>query len=130
MILVDTSVWVDHLRSGDARLVELLDRGQVLMHPFVIGEVACGSLGDRSLVLELLQDLPAACVAESEEVLSFIERHALHGKGIGYVDVHLLASVALTVGTKLWTRDKRLREAAEAFACAFQDTTAGRARRP
>ena len=94
------------------------------MHPFVVGEMACGSLGDRSSVLELLQDLPVASVAESEEVLGFIERHVLHGKGIGYVDVHLLASVALTEGTKLWTRDKQLLVAAQAQGCAFPDTTA------
>lgn len=124
MILVDTSVWVDHLRRGDARLVDLLERAKVLMHPFVVGEMACGSLDDRSSVLGLLQDLPAAAVAEGEEVLGFIERHVLHGKGIGYVDVHLLASVALTDGARLWTRDKRLRVAAEALGCAFQDAAA------
>ena len=124
MILVDTSVWVDHLRAGDAQLADLLKRAQVAMHPFVVGEIACGSLADRSLVLELLQTLPAASVAESEEVLGFVERHELHGKGIGYVDVHLLASVALTEGGKLWTRDKRLRVAAEALGCALQDATA------
>ena len=124
MILVDTSVWVDHLRAGDAQLADLLKRAQVAMHPFVVGEIACGSLADRSLVLELLQTLPAASVAESEEVLGFVERHELHGIGIGYVDVHLLASVALTEGGKLWTRDKRLRVAAEALGCALQDATA------
>lgn len=120
--MVDTSVWVDHLRSGDAQLADLLERAQVVMHPFVVGEMACGSLGDRSSILELLQDLPSARVAESEEVLAFIEHRALHGKGIGYVDVHLLASVALTEGTTLWTRDKRLLTAAQALGCAFQDT--------
>ncbi len=124
MILVDTSVWVDHFRVGDAQLVDLLERAKVVMHPFVVGEVACGSLRDRASVLELLQDLPAASVAESEELLGFIDRHGLHGKGIGYVDVHLLASVALTEGAKLWTRDKRLRVAAQALGCAFHDTAA------
>jgi predicted nucleic acid-binding protein len=124
LILVDTSVWVDHLRSGDAQLVDLLERALVVMHPFVIGEMACGSLGDRSTVLELLQDLPAAVVAESNEVLGFIERHVLYGKGIGYVDIHLLASVALTAGTKLWTRDKRLQAVAEMLGCAFKDISA------
>jgi predicted nucleic acid-binding protein len=124
LILVDTSVWVDHFRRGDARLVDLLERVSVVMHPFVVGEIACGSLRDRSSILELLQDLPAAVVADSAEVLGFIERHGLHGKGIGYVDVHLLASVALTPGAKLWTRDKRLRAIAVALRCAFQDTTA------
>jgi len=121
LILVDTSVWVDHLRRGDAQLVNLLERANVAMHPFVVGEIACGSLRDRSSILELLQDLPAAVVAESEEVLGFIERHVLHGNGIGYVDVHLLASVALTEGAKLWTRDKSLRRVAQALGCAFRD---------
>ena len=120
MILVDTSVWVDHLRRGDAQLVDLLERAMVVMHPFVVGEIACGSLGDRSSVLELLQSLPAVAVAESAEVLGFIEHRGLHGKGVGYVDAHLLASVALTEGATLWTRDKRLRGAAQALGCAFQ----------
>jgi predicted nucleic acid-binding protein len=122
LILVDTSVWVDHLRRGDARLVELLERATVLMHPFVVGEMACGSLRERGAILELLQDLPGAAVAESDEVLQFIERHDLHCKGIGYIDVHLLASVALTEGSKLWTRDKKLRAVAQGLGCAYQDT--------
>jgi predicted nucleic acid-binding protein len=124
LILVDTSVWVDHLRRGDAELADLLERGGVVMHPFVIGEIACGSLADRSSILELLQDLPAAVVADNDEVLGFIERLGLHGKGIGYVDVHLLASVKLTDGARLWTRDKRLRAAAGDLGCAHQDTGA------
>ena len=124
MILIDTSVWVDHLRRGDARVAELLERGAVLMHPFVIGEIACGSLRDRATILELMQDLPMAVVAESDEVLGFVERHGLHGKGIGYVDAHLLASVALTAASTLWTRDKRLRAAADALACAYPDARA------
>lgn len=124
MILVDTAVWVDHLRHGDAELIDLLERAKVLMHPFVVGELACGSLRHRASILEMLQDLPAAVLAEGDEVLGFIERHALHGKGIGYVDVHLLASVALTAGTKLWTRDKRLRAIAQSLGCAFQDASA------
>ena len=122
MILVDTSVWVDHLRRGDPRLVDLLERSIVITHPFVVGEIACGSLHDRAAILELLQDLPAAAVAEGDEVLRFIDRHVLHGKGIGYVDVHLLASVALTEGTRIWTCDKRLRLVAEMLGCAYQDT--------
>ena len=92
------------------------------MHPFVVGEMACGSLRDRGAILELLQDLPGAAVAESDEVLQFIERHDLHGKGIGYVDVHLLASVALTEGANLWTRDKKLRVVAQGQGCAYQGT--------
>lgn len=121
MILVDTSLWVDHLRRGDTRLVDLLERSAVLMHPFVLGEIACGSLNDRVALLELLQDLPAAVLAEGDEVLRFIERHDLHGKGIGYVDVHLLASTALTQGARVWTRDKKLRVVAEMLGCAWQD---------
>ena len=123
MILVDTSVWLDHLRNTDAQLADLLDRGAVVMHPFVVGEVACDSLSDRSSILELLRDLPASVVAEGEEVLEFIERHFLHGKGLGYVDVHLLASVLLTEGASMWTRDKRLGIAAEELGRAFRDTT-------
>jgi predicted nucleic acid-binding protein len=122
LILVDTSVWVDHLRRGDAGLVDLLERSIVIMHPFVVGEIACGSLQDRESILELLQDLPAAAVAEGDEVLRFIESHVLHGKGIGYVDVHLLASVALTEGAKIWTRDKKLRLVAQMIGCAYHDT--------
>ena len=118
MILVDTSVWVDHLRRTDPGLVALLESSAVVMHPFVVGEIACGTLRDRELVLELLQDLPAAVVATDDEVMQFIERHALCSKGIGYVDVHLLASVALTGGTRLWTRDQRLRRAAAALGFA------------
>lgn len=121
MILVDTSVWVDHLRRGDPGLVDLLERSAVAMHPFVIGEIACGSLRDRESVLELLQDLPAAVVADGDEVLQFIDRHVLHGKGIGYVDVHLLASVALTEGARVWTRDLKLRRVAAALGCAYPD---------
>jgi predicted nucleic acid-binding protein len=93
------------------------------MHPFVVGEIACGSLRDRAAVLELLQDLPRAVVADSGEVLQFIERHALHGKGIGYVDVHLLASVALTEGAKLWTRDMKLHRIAVALGCAYPEAS-------
>ena len=121
MILVDTSVWVDHLRLSEPGLIELLERSAVAMHPFVVGEIACGSLRDRSSILELLQDLPAAVVAESAEVLHFIERHALHGKGIGYVDVHLLASAVLTGGARLWTRDLKLLRVAASLGCAHPE---------
>lgn len=121
MILADTSVWVDHLRRRDARLVALLETASVIIHPFVVGEIACGSLADRHLVLELLQDLPMTPVAEPEELLAFIERHRLYGGGIGYVDVHLLAAVALTEGATLWTRDKRLRAAAQSLGRAFAE---------
>jgi predicted nucleic acid-binding protein len=120
--LVDTSVWVDHLRRGDAGLVALLERAAVVMHPFVVGELACGNLQDRASILELLQDLPAAAVASSDEALMFIERHGLHGRGIGYVDVHLLASVALMPGARLWTRDARLRKTADLLGCAHAES--------
>jgi hypothetical protein len=121
LILVDTSVWVDHLRRGDPGLVDLLERSAVVMHPFVAGEIACGSLRDRKALLELLQDLPAAVVATDDEVMQFIERQALYGEGIEYVDVHLLASVALTGSTRLWTRDQKLRQAAAALGCAHPE---------
>ncbi len=107
------------MRRADAELADSLERGTVVMHPFVVGELACGDLSDRAAILELLQDLPAAVTADSDEVLGFIERHGLYGKGIGYVDVHLLASVALTDGSKLWTRDKRLRAVATGLALAY-----------
>lgn len=112
MILVDTSVWVDHFRRGDGQLAGLLEAGEVLSHPFVIGELACGHLASRQLVLELLHELPGAVVAQHEEVLGFIDRHRLAGQGIGYVDAHLLASVSLSHGATLWTRDRRLRAVA------------------
>ncbi len=119
MILVDTSVWVDHLRRRDAQLVALLEATAVVMHPFVLGEISCGSLANRGEVLALLQQLPVATVAEPDEALGLIESKALHGKGIGYVDVHLLAAVALTPNAKLWTRDKRLAAAAQHMGFAF-----------
>jgi predicted nucleic acid-binding protein len=112
VILVDTSVWVHHLRAKDRALGELLDGGQVLVHPFVIGELALGNLRQRDLVLEALQNLPQASVATNPEVLHFIAQHELHGIGIGYVDARLLASVRLTAGASLWTRDKRLQAVA------------------
>ena len=122
MILVDTSVWVDHLRSGDVRLVDLLERSAVVMHPFVVGEIACGSLRKRASVLELLQQLPMAVVAEPNEALGYLDRHKLHGKGIGFVDVHLLASAAIG-GARLWTRDRRLHAVARALGSAMPDTS-------
>ncbi len=108
MILVDTSVWIDHLRTGEPTLVEALEHADVLMHPFVLGEIACGYLNSRREVLRLLGDLPAAPMTTDREVLEFIERRTLMGRGIGYIDVHLLGSVVLLAGTRLWTRDKRL----------------------
>ncbi|WP_175690587.1 type II toxin-antitoxin system VapC family toxin [Burkholderia anthina] len=113
MILVDTSVWIDHLRAGDATLTTLLEAERVLIHPFIIGELALGSMRDRQTVLDALRDLPAAAAATDDEVQRMIDVVPLHGLGIGYVDAHLLASVRLTGGSKLWTRDRRLLAAAE-----------------
>lgn len=113
MILVDTSVWVDHLRAGDKALAELLEAGMVLAHPFVIGELALGDLRQREVVLSALADLPQAGVATDREVLHFIDQHTLFGRGIGYVDAHLLAAVRLSTGASLWTRDKRLHTVAD-----------------
>jgi len=114
MILVDTSVWVEHLRSGSIGLEALLNVGQVASHPFIIGELACGHLKNRKEILSLLQYLPKASPASDEEVLGFIEDRKLMGKGLGYIDVHLLVS-ALLSGLSLWTLDRRLQEVAMSF---------------
>jgi len=121
MILVDTSVWVDHLRDGTPALAAALEQGRVLTHPFVLGELACGNLKNRSEVLQLLGELPAAPMATDPEALDFIERRALMGRGIGYVDVHLLASVALAGTSQLWTRDKRLAAVAADLELAYAE---------
>ncbi|HIP68990.1 MAG TPA: type II toxin-antitoxin system VapC family toxin [Chromatiales bacterium] len=119
MILVDTSVWIDHLRSGDERLADLLNRSQVVIHPFVIGELACGNLRKRDEVLRLFNDLPQAVVASQEEVLHLIERKKLMGRVIGFIDAHLLASAVLTDTAVIWTRDRRLQKAARKLELAF-----------
>lgn len=108
MILVDTSVWIDHLCAGDEHLVSLLNTVQVLAHPFIVGELACGNLQNRDELLALLRDLPQVTVAEDREVLIFIGEHELMGKGIGYIDAHLLTAVSLSRPARLWTRDKSL----------------------
>ena len=118
MILVDTSVWVDYLRAGNESLVELLRRGEVLTHPFVIGEIALGDLRQRELVLGTLSRLPGAAVATHAEVMRFVDRRALFGRGVGYVDVHLLAAARLTTGASLWTYDKRLHQIAASLGLA------------
>ena len=112
MILVDTSVWVEHLRSASAILSALLDDGGVLGHPFVLGELALGNLRQRDDFLRVFRRLPQAASASHLEVLQFIDREALYGRGIGYVDAHLLAAARLTAGSKLWTRDRRLQAVA------------------
>jgi predicted nucleic acid-binding protein len=118
MIFVDTSIWIDHLRGTDAALAGLLNKGEVLVHPFIIGELACGNLRNREAVLSLLQNLPALPVASDAEVLYFIERHQLMGKGIGYIDAHLLAAVSLAAPAQLWTRDKRFEAIAAGLGIA------------
>lgn len=112
MILVDTSIWVDHLRVGQPVLARLLEQGRVLAHPWVTGEIALGSLSQRQQVLGLLGGLPQAEVASASEVATFIEHHRLYGIGIGYVDVQLLAATRLTADARLWTKDTRLAAAA------------------
>lgn len=111
MILVDTSVWVNHFRQGDPRLSKALADGHVLMHPFVVGEIACGNLRSRPNVLGDLQRLPSAIAADHEEVLGFLERYRLFGAGITWIDAHLLASARLS-HCRLWTLDTRLLTAA------------------
>jgi len=118
VILVDTSVWIDHLRDSDAALKGLLEKGLVLAHPFVIGELALGNLRQREIVLGALLGLPRASVADDGEVLRFIDRESLFGLGIGYVDAHLLAAVRLTSDASLWTRDKNLAAAADRLSLA------------
>jgi len=120
MVLVDTSVWIDHLRRGVPTLVSLLDEGLVLMHPFVLGELACGQLIDREGLLGLLRDLREAAVATDAEALGFIEQHKLMGKGLGYIDVHLLASTVLEGEARLWTRDKRLTRVSDEMGLGYR----------
>jgi predicted nucleic acid-binding protein len=115
--LVDTSVWIDHLRIGSRRLSELLEDGLVLMHPLVVGELACGPLARRDEILTWLRVLPAAPVVEHDEVLEFVRRRRLYGQGIGWLDAHLLASARLAA-SYLWTLDRPLHRAALALRLA------------
>lgn len=108
MVLIDTSVWVAHLRHGDIKLKSLLNDSRVVCHPFIIGELACGNLKNRAEILSLLHALPMAISVEHEEAMQFIENHLLMGKGLGYIDIHLLASAILTK-VPLWTLDKKLK---------------------
>ena len=127
MILVDTSVWIDHLRIGDAQLTVLLEEAQVLAHPWVIGELALGQLSRRSEILGLLSNLPQTTVATETEVMTLVETQHLFGRGIGYVDTHLLAATLLTTDARLWTRDKRLAAVAADLGISYQ--TAGKSSR-
>lgn len=128
MILVDTAVWVDHLRAGHPTLVALLEDGLVLGHPWVVGELALGRLSQRHELIRLLEGLPQATVATNEEVMTLIDRHGLYGLGIGYVDAQLLAATRLTPDTAFWTADRRLAAAASRLGCTI-DPQAGAAER-
>lgn len=113
MILADTSIWTDHFRHGDAELRRIIEDDRLVCHPSVIGELALGSLRDRGSVMALLAAQRGAVVATHDEVMAMIDRHSIFSMGIGYTDAHLLASVRLDQRAALWTRDKRLRAAAE-----------------
>ena len=113
MILVDTSVWIDHINASDSMLVSLLAEERVLAHPYVIGEISLGSLRNRAVVLGALLDLPGAPIATPEEIFYLIEGEQLFNRGIGYVDTALLASARLQSGLTIWTRDKRLKKVAD-----------------
>jgi predicted nucleic acid-binding protein len=118
MILADTSIWIEQLRRANGPLTSALDAGDVVMHPFVIGELACGNLRNRTLLLDLWANLPFVPTATDAEALRFIDRHSMTGSGLGYIDVHLLASTALARDARLWTIDKPLVAAAERLGLA------------
>lgn len=125
MILVDTAVWIDHFRDRDRQLIQLLDRSVVLAHPWVIGELALGNLRGRAEILRLLADLPQATIAMPAELLGLNEHRKLYGIGIGYVDAQLLAATMLTDGATLWTRDRRLNQAAQRLELAYTPKISG-----
>ena len=125
MILVDTSIWIAHLKAGGGALVGLLERGLVLGHPWVTGELALGRLIQRREIIGLLTSLPQATVATSDEVLTLVDNHALYGRGIGYVDTQLLTATHLTPEAELWTADKPLAVAASDLGCGFDPSTSG-----
>ena len=118
MILVDTSIWINHLRTPSRLLGQLLDLEQVLIHPFIIGELACGNLANRKEIIVLLHSLPLAPKADDDEILFFVERHKLMGRGLGLIDVHLLAATTIG-GAALWTADHQLQRAARSLGIAF-----------
>jgi len=122
VILVDTVIWADHLGKPDARLADLLKRQEILIHPHVIGELALGNLRQHDIIIHYLHRLPQTTVASDAEVLAMIRRLKLSGSGIGYSDAHLVASLLLTPGAVLWTRDKRLNAVAHRFGLAWSST--------
>jgi predicted nucleic acid-binding protein len=119
VVLVDTSIWISHLQTGNAHLKQLLEQGEVACHPFIVGELACGNIQNRTEVLSLLQALPMASMAQPEEVLHLIDSHRLMGVGLGLIDVHLLAS-ALLSSVPLWTADKQLIAASTGLNINYQ----------
>ena len=119
MVLVDTSVWVSHLRDSNSRLEQLLNKGEVICHPFVIGELACGSIKNRSVILSLLNALPKAEILTDEEILLFIEKNNLMGRGLGLIDIHLLASAILSEAA-LWTSDNKLKQEARTLGMSCE----------
>ena len=120
IVLADTSIWIDHFRRGDLKLAQFLDRGDVVMHPFVIGELALGHVPKIAEMIDDLQTIPKAIVANADEVLKFTADRKLSGSGIGYVDAHLLAAAALAPETLVWTRDKRLHAVAQSLSLAAE----------
>lgn len=120
MVLVDTSVWINHLRKSEPYLKKLLLNGDVYCHPFVVGELACGSINNRQEIISLLQSLPSTRTIDDSEYLYFIEKNKLYSKGVGYVDIHLLASSKLE-SVKLWTEDKRLKKIANDLGLFYDD---------
>ena len=122
MILVDTSVWIDHLRRGNARLAGMLQDGVVVSHPFIIGELACGAMRQRAAILSLLAELPVTTTATHGEALAFIEARRLMGRGLGYIDVHLLAAASLD-RLALWTLSRRLDVAAKALGVSRSEAS-------
>ena len=122
MILVDTSVWIDHLHHTEGALVGLLEQNVVLMHPMILGELACGNLKNRAVLIGLWQALPRLSAATDVEALQFLDIHELMGKGIGFIGVHLLCAVALANGAQFWTRDKRLAEIATELGLGYLET--------
>lgn len=119
MVLVDTSVWIDHFRNGNNRLIELLNKNDVLCHPFIIGELACGNLKNRTYILNSLNSLPQSINIRHDEIMQFIENNNLMGQGIGYIDITLLISSILT-GIPLWTFDKKLNQCASDLKINFK----------
>jgi predicted nucleic acid-binding protein len=119
MILPDTNIWIDHLRTPDSKFTSLLIDKQVRLHPFVLGEIALGLQGSARRFIQLFSEVRQSPILSPAEILSFVDGRKVHGTGIGYVDTHLLASTLLTPGGKLWTRDKRLKEQAERLGVSF-----------